>query len=254
MIDCTFYVEAQGNNRMAVENSLRTLLTEVEQRTRVVTSTFEDITEHTIEGTRYYSGVLQIRMEAEFRTFVILCMRTTPTAIEVETGEVSLTQKELLPVFGDISSHVTHLSKKLGIAIQQKGGNAQDSPGLDPDFIDEVLNYGGVLMKMVFEGRSDSEENLKKAVMESVNASGAYVNKMNAQHTEGPDWTGVVGAELLFEDIEDVFLAVVKLTPVAMSIEEPNEITLSIREIQNIGMDLSEVVNSFISQSIASHL
>jgi hypothetical protein len=107
---------------------------------------------------------------------------------------------------------------------------------------------------MVFEGRADSEEQLKEAVMESVNVSGAYINKMNSQKTEGPDWTGLVGVELLFEDIEDVFLAVVKLIPVAMSVVEPESITLSMREIQNIGMDLSEVVHSFVSESIASRV
>ncbi len=252
MIDCTFYVEAQSNSRNAVENSLQELLKEVEQGINVIESHFEEITQHQHEGTTYYSGVLQLRVKGDFRTYAVSCMRLTPTAIDLNEGTVTLERKDLLEVFGDISSFIRKLSTKLGIAIQQTGTRFQEEPGLDPDFVDETLNYGGVLMKMVFEGRADSEEKLKGAVMESVNASGAYINKMNSQKTEGPDWTGLIGAELLFEDIEDVFLAVIKLTPVAMSIEEPESVTLSMREIQNIGMDLSEVVHSFISESIAS--
>lgn len=254
MIDCTFYVEAQSNSSTAVETSLQELLKEVEQGINVVSSHFEEITQHQHDGTTYYSGILQLRIKGDFRTYASLCMRLTPTAIDLYEGIITLERKDLLEVFGDISSRISKLSKKLGIAIQQKGGRIQEKPGLDPEFIDEALNYGGVLMKMVFEGRADSEEQLKEAVMESVNASGAYVNKMNSQRTEGPDWTGLIGVELLFEDIEDVFLAVVKLVPIAMSIEEPESVTLSMREVQNIGMDLSEVVHSFISESIASQL
>lgn len=254
MIDCTFYVEAQSNSRPAVEDSLQNLLAEVEKGIDVVESRFEEITENEFQGTLYYSGVLQLRVTVDFRTYAAMCMRLTPTAIDLNKGSVTLERKDVLEVFGDISSRITKLSKKLGVAIQQTGKRFQETPGLDPDFIDETLNYGGVLMKMVFEGRAESEERLREAFMEAMNASGAYINKVNSQRTEGPDWTGVVGAELLFEDIEDVFLAVVKLIPVAMSIVEPESVTLSMREIQNIGMDLSEVVHSFISESIASGL
>ena len=254
MIDCTFYTEAQSNSRDAVETSLQNLLADVENNVTVIDSRFEEITEQQFQDTTYYSGVLQIRVKVDFRTYSTLCMRLTPTAIELTEGSVTLERKDLLEVFGDISSSIRKLSEKLSIAIQQTGSRFQEKPGLDPDFIDETLNYGGVLMKMVFEGRADSEEQLKEAVMESVNVSGAYINKMNSQKTEGPDWTGLVGVELLFEDIEDVFLAVVKLIPVAMSVVEPESITLSMREIQNIGMDLSEVVHSFVSESIASRV
>jgi hypothetical protein len=254
MIDCTFYVEAQSNSKSAVETSLKNLLREVEEQTDVVEYQFEEVLEHEVESKAYFSGVLQIRVKTDFRTYADLCMRLTPTAVDLNEGTEILERRDLLHVFGDISSRVTKLSKKLGLAIQQKGKKFQDAPGLDPDFIEETLNYGGVLMKMVFEGRSSSEDELKEAVMESVNSSGAYVNKMNSKRTEGPDWTGLVGVELLFEDIEDVFLAVVKLVPVAMSVVEPESFTLSLREIQNIGMDLSDVVHSFISQSIASQL
>ncbi len=254
MIDCTFYVEAQSNNKTVVETSLKELLTEVEQQTNVIESHFEEIVQHEGETGPYFSGILQIRVKTDFRVYVAMCMRLTPTAIDVNTGSVTLEPKELLHVFGDISSRISNLSKKLRIAIQQTGKRFQEAPGLDPDFVDETINYGGVLMKMVFEGRADSEEKLKEAVMDSVNASGAYINKMNSKRVEGPDWTGVVGTELLFEDIEDVFLAVVKLVPVAMSVVEPESVNLSLREIQNIGMDLSEVVRSFIFESMARHL
>ncbi len=254
MIDCTFYVEAQSNSKVAVETSLQDLLNEVEQGVTVKESRFEEITEHQMEGTTYYSGVLQLRLDTEFRQYVTLCMRLTPTAIDVNEGTVTLETKDLLEVFGDISSRISKLSKKLGIAIQQTGTRFQKTLELDPDFIDETLNYGGVLMKMVFEGRADSEEQLKEAVITSVNASGAYITKMNSEKTEGPHWTGLIGTEILFEDIEDVFLAVVKMIPVAMSVVEPETFALSMREIQNIGMDLSEVVHSFVSESIASRL
>lgn len=239
---------------MVVESSLRELLTDVENHATVIKSKFEEITEHEVEGTRYYSGILQIRLKTDFRTYINLCMRLTPTAIDVSGSSLSLEPRELLPVFGDISSHIRKLSQKLGIAIQHAGSKFQEAPGLDPDLIDETINYGGVLMKMVFEGRSDTEERLKETVMEAVNSAGAYINKMNSRRTEGPDWTGVVGVEVLFEDIEDVFLAVVRLIPVAMSIVEPDTISLSLRDIQNIGMDVSEVVHSFVSESIARHM
>ena len=254
MIDCTFFVEAQSNSKLAVENSLHELLREIEQGITIVSSKFEDIEELEASDGTYYSGILQLRVNVEFRTYIGLCMRLTPTAIALNEGKEELEKKDLLEVFGDISSRIRKLSKKLGVAIQQTGAQIQESPGLDSDFMDETLNYGGVLMKMVFEGRSDSEENLKKAVFESVNASGGFVNKMNSKQVEGPDWSGLIGVELLFEDIEDVFLAVVKLIPVAMSIVEPDTFTFSMREMQNIGMDLSEVVNTFVTESIAHTL
>lgn len=254
MVDCTFYIEAQSNNRIAVETSLRELLKEAEHNVDVVESHFEEISENEYDGGTYYSGILRLRVKTDFRKYINLCMRLTPTAIDFHEGELTVEKEDLLLVFGDVSSHITKLSKKLDLAIQQTGGKIQEKPGIDEDVIDEMLNYGGILMKMVFEGHADSEEILKEKFMEVANASGAYVNKMNSQQIEGPEWTGVVGMELLFEDIEDVFLTVVKLIPVAMGIVEPETVTISMRELQNIGMDLSEVVQSFISTSISSRL
>ncbi len=254
MVDCTFYIEAQSNNRMAVETSLKELLKETEHNVDVVESHFEEITENEYDGGTYYSGILRLQMKTDFRRYINLCMRLTPTAIDFHEGEITVEKEDLLQVLGDVSSHITKLSKKLDLTIQQTGGRIQEKPGIDEDVIDETLNYGGILMKMAFEGHADSEETLKEKFIGVANASGAYVNKMNSQQIEGPEWTGVVGMELLFEDVEDVFLIVVKLIPVAMGIVEPETVTISMRELQSIGMDLSEVVQSFISTSISGRL
>ncbi len=48
--------------------------------------------------------------------------------------------------------------------------------------------------------------------------------------------------EALFYDIETLFDAVIKFSPVAMSIIEPDVIHLNMAEIQDIGIDVASII------------
>jgi hypothetical protein len=52
----------------------------------------------------------------------------------------------------------------------------------------------------------------------------------------------LVGSEILFESIEDLFDAAARFIPVAITIEHPEEILITMVEVRDIGLELSKTV------------
>jgi len=250
MIEATFYLESQSNSKEALEISLKKLLDEVKsfKNVKITRELFHDILEDEDEmGRIFFSCVLELDLKTEFREYINLCMRLVPSTIEIIKGDVKIKGKELLEIFGDVSSTVNKLCKKYNLSLYRIGeseGITQKKIGLEEEQIEDAIDHGGVLFKFVVEARAKDEKSVTEKTKELVNDTGALINKMLAKKVgEGEAWEGVVGMEALFFDIETLFEAVIKFSPVAMSVIEPEVIHLNMSEVQDIGIDVAGIIH-----------
>jgi len=249
MIEATFYIESQSNSREALEISLKKLFDEIKasKTIKVTRNIFHEITSDEDEmGRIFYSSILEIDVKTSFREYINLCMRVVPSTVEVISGDIKISPKELLEIFGDVSSTINKMCKKYNLALYRLGeteGIDQEGIGIDQEDIEDAIDNGGALFKFVVEARAKDEESVIEKTKDLVNDTGALVNKIKAKKVgEGVAWEGVVGMEALFYDVETLFDAVIKFSPVAMSILEPDMMHLNMAEIQNIGIDVASII------------
>jgi hypothetical protein len=220
---------------------------------------FHDILQDEDEmGRVFYSSVVEVDIKTNFREYITLCMRLVPSTIEIISGDVKIKGKDLLEVFGDVSSTVNKLCKKYNLTLYRVGdgeGLKQDEIGLEEEDIEEAVEHGGALFKLVVEARAKNEKFAMEKTKELVNDTGGMINKMLAKKVgEGEAWEGVVGMEVLFFDIETLFDAVIKFSPVAMSIMEPEVIHLNMAEVQNIGIDIAGIIQQLTFDVITKRM
>ena len=250
MIEATFYIESQSNSREALELSLKKLLEEIKNlnNVKITRELFHDILEDEDEmGGIFYSSVLDFDIKTAFREYIKLCMRIVPSTIDIISGDVKIKAKELLEIFGDVSATVNKLCNKYNLSLYRVGeseGIKQNKIGLEEEQIEEANDQGGALFKFVVEARAKDENAAMEKTKELVNDTGALINKIVAKKVgEGEAWEGVVGMEALFFDIETLFEAVIKFSPVAMSVLEPEVIHLNMSEVQDIGIDVAGIIH-----------
>lgn len=249
MIEATFYLESQSNSKEALEISLKKLLEEIKalNNVKITRELFHEILEDEDEmGRIFFSSVLELDIKTEFREYINLCMRLVPSTIEILKGDVKIKGKDLLEVFGDVSATVNKLCKKYNLSLYRIGeseGLKQKKIGIEEEQIEEAIDRGGALFKFVVEARAKDEKSAMEKTKDLVNDIGALIHKMLAKKVgEGEAWEGVVGMEALFFDIETLFEAVIKFSPVAMSVIEPEVIHLNMSEVQDIGIDVAGIV------------
>ncbi|NPV49740.1 MAG: hypothetical protein HPY60_00885 [Candidatus Methanofastidiosum sp.] len=250
MIEATFYLESQSNSKEALEISLKKLLEEIKslKNVKITRELFHEIISDEDEmGRIFYSSVVEVDIKTEFREYITLCMRLVPSTIEIISGDVKIKSKELLEIFGDVSATINKLCKKYSLSLYRIGeteGLTQKKIGLEEEQIEEAIDQGGVLFKFVVEARAKDEKSVMEKTKDLVNDTGALINKMLAKKVgEGEAWEGVVGMEALFFDIETLFEAVIKFSPVAMSVIEPDVIHLNMSEVQDIGIDVAGIIH-----------
>lgn len=124
MIEATFYLESQSNSKEALEISVKKLLEEVKslKNVKITRETFHEILEEEDEmGRIFFSSVVEVDIKTDFREYINLCMRLVPSMIEMIDSDVKIKGKELLEIFGDVSSTVNKLCKKYNLSIYRVG-------------------------------------------------------------------------------------------------------------------------------------
>jgi len=249
MIEATFYIESQSNSKEALEISLKKLLEEIKSlnKVKITRNVFHEIVDDEDEmGRIFYSSILEIDINTPFREYINLCMRLVPSTVEVIKGDIKINPKDLLEIFGDVSSTINKMCKKYNLTLYRLGeseGVNQQEIGLEQEEIEDAIDHGGALFKFVVEARAKDEKSAIEKTKELVNDTGAMINKIMAKKVgEGEAWEGVVGLEALFYDIETLFDAVIKFSPVAMSVVEPDVLHLNMAEVQNIGIDVASII------------
>jgi len=124
MIEATFYIESQSNSKEALEISLKKLFDEIKasKTLKVTRKVFHDIVEDENEmGALFYSSILEIDIKTNFREYINLCMRVVPSTVEVISGDIKIALKDMLEIFGDVSSTVNKMCKKYNLSLYRLG-------------------------------------------------------------------------------------------------------------------------------------
>lgn len=240
MIEGIFYIEAQGNHEKFVKDSLKAMVERLkkEGKVRVGGESFGEVTK---EG-EIFSAVVEVELEFEdFKTYVTSVIKYAPSAIEIfKPEELTLSAEEFVAALAEIIKIAKTFYAKYGVWFKfPKGGRAE--VGLSEDDIDALRDQGAIRAKIIVESKGKSE---KRVINDFVNAvSGdVFANKAKAAKLEkDKGFSGLVGIDAFMYEPRTLIDLSLRHTPVLVEIVEPDEITLSTLDLQDIGVDLSAV-------------
>ncbi len=238
MIQARFLIEAQGNHKDVVKNSLKKL-SEKLKREDGITVKKESFGE-VIEEDKTFSSVLEADLEfSGFLSFVQASIFYTPSAVEMmEPAELSLAKGEFLEGVAEIISIAGTIFSKLNIKFDIKGGKKGEI-GLKEEDIEILLDEGAIRTKIVVEKTGKTRQDAISKVLKTL-GNRVHVNAVKSKKikSEKP-FDGVIGIDALISDpVEFVDLAV-KHRPVLVEIREPEEIRLTMLDLQDICLNLA---------------
>jgi hypothetical protein len=241
MIKGIFYIEAQGNSRRLVENSLKTMAKKLrgEENITVKKESFGEV----IREGGVYSSTLEVELEfRDFLTYVMAAIQYGPSAIEVlEPEKIRLSAKELLEVLGEVIRVSRSVYEKFKVYFKFPQDEELEV-GLTEEEIEELLADGAIRAKIVVEARGRTRNEAKKQILRAMAGADVFINKIKSKKVESErPFSGVVGLDAFMYGASTLFDIAVRHTPVLVEIIEPEEIELSMLEIQDIGVDLAGV-------------
>ncbi|NOZ76544.1 MAG: hypothetical protein GXO65_02470 [Euryarchaeota archaeon] len=240
-IEGIFYLEAQGDQKRAVEDSLKSLMAALKREEGV--EVLGEALEETLEEEGMYSTAAEVELGfADFNTYLRCAIKYGPSAIEItRPNETVIPADEYLLTVGEVVRVAKTLFTKHRARYRFYRSDKEARIGLSEEEIEGLLDQGALRVKIVVEARGGSEED---AVEELVNAvkEDLFINKAKAKAMdEGSGFSGLVGIEAFMYEARILFNIGVALTPVLIEIMEPEKIRLSALDIQDIGVDMASV-------------
>ena len=242
------FVEAQANQPGAVKNSLERLVEDLKKEgVNVLDYEISEEERETIEDKEAFSSFVEMDVEMPLRNYIKLCMRVTPSSMEVVDAEKEMDAKDMMYILGDVVKVVGKLCQSVGVRIPvpdtQFGDEKQDGVGMDEDEFYDLLENGFIQFKFVTQVAGD-EEIIVRDTIRVLNVFGGYINqiKIEPNGDQSKGFVGLAAIEALIPDLETLFEIVLRFSPVAMTIQHPEAIRLSELEIQNLAINLSSLM------------
>ncbi|HEQ78369.1 MAG TPA: hypothetical protein ENI78_01955 [Euryarchaeota archaeon] len=116
---------------------------------------------------------------------------------------------------------------------------------IDEEEIDSILDHGAVRVGVLIENEDEDFNTLISRVIESINGDVEYIKAEEMELEAGR----VVALDLLIEPPSSVFDMVLRHVPMVIKIMEPENITLSMLDIQDISTNVAEVINDVMIQN-----
>jgi len=193
-----------------------------------------------IEEDKMFSSVLEADLEfSGFLSFVRASIFYAPSAVEMmEPTELSLTKDEFLGGIAEIISTAGTIFSKLNVKFDIKAGKKREV-GLKQEEIEDLLDEGAIWAKIVVEKTGKTRRGTISKVLRTV-GDGVYINAIKSKKVKSEKpFDGVIGIDALISDpVEFVDLAI-KHTPVLIEINEPEEIKLTMLDLQDICLNLA---------------
>lgn len=241
MIEARFLIEAQGNHRDIVKNSLKKLSDKLRGE-RGVTVEKEFLGEVTEED-GMFSSVLELDMKFnDFLSFVHASMFYTPSAIEMmEPPELLLDKGEFLEGVAEVVSTAGTIFSKLNAKFNFEG-EEEKKVGLMAEVIEGLLDGGAIRAKIVVEKTGKTPEEAVSEVLKTIGDQ-VYVNAIKSKEVEGEGSSDVVvGIDAIISDPATFVDIAMKHTPVLIDIKEPDEIVVTMLDLQDICLNLSSTI------------
>ncbi len=238
MIEARFLIEAQGNHRDVVENSLKKLCGRLKEEDGItVKKEFQgEVTEE--DGT--FSSILEADLEFDgFLSFVRASVFYTPSAVEMmEPPELLLTREEFLKGIAEIISTAGTVFSKLNVRFKIQGEEKREV-GLKPEEIEALLDEGAIWAKIVLEKTGKNRRGVMSEVQRTIGDQ-VYITTIKSKKVKSEKpFEGVIGIDALVADPVAFVDLAVKHTPVLVEIREPDEIVLTMLDLQDICLNLA---------------
>ncbi|MBI5254062.1 MAG: hypothetical protein HY930_06705 [Euryarchaeota archaeon] len=241
MIKGIFYIEAQGNHEKFVKDSLKVMAEGLkkEEKVKVRREFFDEV----IKEGESFSSTAEVDLEFEdFQTYVLSTIKYAPSAIEIrEPEELTLSAEEFVRALAEIIKVAKMFYAEYSVGFKFPERHKKVEVGLSEDEIDALRDQDALRAKIIVESKGKSE---KKVASDFVNivSEDVFVNKVKAvKIDDGKEFSGLVGIDAFMYEPKTLIDLSVRHTPVLVEIVEPNEIVLSMLDIQDIGVDLAGV-------------
>lgn len=238
MIQARFFIEVQGNHKDIVKNSLKKLSEKLKKEDGITVKK-ESLGEVTEED-EMFSSVLEVELEFNrFLSFVKTSMFYTPSAVEmIEPPELLLSQNEFLESIAEIISTADTIFSKLDIGFKFEGGK-KGAVGLTQEEIEELLDEGAIWAKIVFEKKGKTRRGARSEVLRTL-GDRVYINAIKSKKVKSEKpFDGVIGVDALVSDPVEFADLAIRHTPILVEIKEPEEITLTMLDLQDICLNLA---------------
>ncbi len=238
MIKAEFMIEAQSNSREAVTGALRELEEKIRANTevRVRRVKYGDVEKQE----EFYSGIAEFELEFDsLRGYLNAAIEYGPSAIYVLSPEkLVLSTKELLLTLGEIIKVTKKFYERYRVGFEFEP-EEEVSIGLDDYEIEELLKEGALHVKLVAEIMAESEDEAVKLFVGDIGDE-APVNKVKSTFNR-ESGAYLVAVEAFPYDARALFSIALRHVPVLIEILEPEEVTLSMLDLQDIALDLAGI-------------
>ncbi|MBI4344472.1 MAG: hypothetical protein HY555_02690 [Euryarchaeota archaeon] len=242
----TFFVEAHGNHKGVVKGSLEALVRglKAEGGIKVLKESFGAVT----EDLGQFSAMTELELEFQSPLHYLLgTIKYGPSAIDLQSPEeLSLTAQEFVALLGEVIkvAKAFYTKYNVGFVFTPRKGRGSKGVGLGEEKIEGLLRQGAIRAKVVVELGGKSKKRVVDDFINTVSEE-AFVHKVLTtkvgEAEAGEGFKGLVGVDVFFYEPKALFDLAVKYTPVLVEIKEPEEIRLSILDLQDIGVDLAAV-------------
>ncbi|MFQ5815792.1 MAG: hypothetical protein ACE5G7_04770, partial [Candidatus Hydrothermarchaeaceae archaeon] len=194
-----------------------------------------------IEEKGMFSSTVEVDVEFEdFNTYLMNAIKYGPSAIEIlEPESLLLTAKEFLDAVGEVVKMTKLFFTRYNMSFKFEKGKVEI--GLTDEVMEGLLDQGAIRAKIVVESKGKSRRGVINSFVGAVSGD-IFVNKVKTKKMEGgKGFDGLVAVEAFIYEAKTLVDIAVKHTPILIEIIEPEEIELSMLDLQDIGVDLASV-------------
>ncbi len=238
MIRAEFMIEAQSNSREAVKRALHELEEKMraEAGIKVRRAEYGDVEEQ--DG--IYSGIAEFELEFDsLDSYLKAAIAYGPSSIYVLSPEkLAVGAKELLLTLGWVIKLTREFYNRYRVRFEFEP-EEKVSIGLDDYEMEELLKEGALRVKIVSEVRAETEEEAVKLFVGDISDE-APVSKVKSTFNQ-ESGVYLVAVEAFPRDARALFGIAMRHVPVLVEILEPERVTMSMLDLQDIALDLAGV-------------
>ncbi len=244
MIEADFLIESMGNSSYAVERSLNKLVKDIEidEEVELVEKDVGEVKKE--EGS--YTGIVELELKfGDMKSFIRGVIKYPPSAILLNSpAEITMSRDEFQQLLAFTGSIIKDLYSHYHVGFVFEDIEEEFTP-IDEEEIDSILDHGAVRVGVLIENEDEDFNTLISRVIESINGDVEYIKAEEMELEAGR----VVALDLLIEPPSSVFDMVLRHVPMVIKIMEPENITLSMLDIQDISTNVAEVINDVMIQN-----
>ncbi|NOZ58459.1 MAG: hypothetical protein GXO66_02615 [Euryarchaeota archaeon] len=238
MIRAEFMIESQSNSREAAVAALR----ELEEKLRAEQGVNVLRVEHgdALEQEGLYSCITQLELEfADLRSYLKAAIAYGPSAIYVLSPEkLVLSTKEFLLTLGEVIRVLREFYSRYRVGFELEP-EERVRIGIDEYDAEELMKGGALHVKLVAEVSASSEEEAVRLFVGDIGDEAPVMKAKSTFNRESGAY--LVAVEAFPLDARALFSIAVRHVPVLVEVLEPEQVTLSIVDLQDMGLDLAGV-------------